>query len=91
MSDWDELLDGKPKCNTWQEQTYLLYLLANSTLNEYERDIMSDAIIDPDLTPEYAREIADYLRINQLHFSNIPNPSQTQISRFVDLISKNLK
>jgi len=52
---------------------------------------MSDAIIDPDLTPEYAREIADYLRINQLHFSNIPNPSQTQISRFVDLISKNLK
>ena len=91
MSDWDELLNGEPEFNLWQEQSYLLYLLSNSTLNDYERSEFTDKIVVPDLTREQAQEMAEYLRINQLHFSNIKNPSQKSISEFIRLISKNPK
>jgi hypothetical protein len=85
MSDeaWDELLDGKPVFNQWQEQTFLLRLLSTSTLDEEERLSVTEDILDQDLDYDYAREIAEYLLINQQHFSNIPNPSQTQIARFL--------
>lgn len=85
MSDeaWDELLDGKPTFNQWQEQTFLLRLLSTSTLDEEERQSVTEDILAQDLDYDYAKEIAEYLLINQQHFSNIPNPSQTQVARFL--------
>ena len=82
-SDWDELLDGKPTFNAWQEQTFLLRLLSTSTLDEEERQSVTEDILSQDLDYDYAKEIAEYLLINQQHFSNIPNPSQTQVARFL--------
>lgn len=84
---WDDLLDGKPQFNAWQEQTFLIRLLSSSTLDEEERAAVVNDILDMDLTYERAREIAQYLLINQLHFSNIPNPSQTDIARFIRKMS----
>lgn len=88
MSDeaWDELLDGKPNFNQWQEQTFLLRLLSTSTLDEEERQSVTEDILAQDLDYDHAREIANYLLINQQHFSNIQNPSQTQIARFLKSI-----
>ena len=82
-SDWDELLDGKPTFNAWQEQTFLLRLLSTSTLDEEERQGVTEDILSQDLDYDYAKEIAEYLLINQQHFSNISNPSQTQVARFL--------
>lgn len=81
--DWDELLDGKPTFNAWQEQTFLLRLLSTSTLDEDERLGVTEDILAQDLDYDYAKEIAEYLLINQQHFSNIQNPSQTQVARFL--------
>lgn len=81
--EWDELLDGKPIFNQWQEQTFLLRLLSTSTLDEEERQSVTEDILDQDLDYDYAKEIAEYLLINQQHFSNIQNPSQTQIARYL--------
>ena len=81
--EWDELLDGKPTFNQWQEVTFLLRLLSTSTLDEEERQPVTEDILDQDLDYDRAKEIAEYLLINQQHFSNIPNPSQTQIARFL--------
>ena len=88
MSDesWDELLDGKPTFNQWQEQTFLLRLLSTSTLDETERAAVTEQILVVDLDYDSAREIAQSLLINQQHFSNIPNPSQTQVARFISSI-----
>ena len=87
--DWDDLLDGKPRFDQWNEANRLLYLLANSSLDEYERDELTDEIISEALDAEQAREIAERLNLNQLHFSNIPNPNQKMVARFISLISKN--
>ena len=87
---WDDLLDGKPEFNQWQEQTYLLYLLANSSLDEEQRDELTDSILSDALDADSAQEIAESLRLNQQHFSNIPNPNQTMVARFISLISKNI-
>ena len=81
--EWDELLDGKPNFNQWQEVTFLLRLLSTSTLDEEERQSVTEDILDQDLDYDYAKEIAEYLLINQQHFSNISNPSQTQIARYL--------
>ena len=88
-NEWDNLLDGKPEFNQWDEANRLLYLLANSSLDETERDELTDVIISEALDAEQAREIAESLRLNQQHFSNIPNPNQTMVARFISLISKN--
>jgi len=82
-SDWDELLDGKPTFNAWQEQTFLLRLLSTSTLDEEQRQVFTEDILSQDLDYDHAKEIAEYLLINQQHFSNISNPSQTQVARFL--------
>jgi len=88
-NEWDDLLDGKPEFNQWDEANKLLYLLANSSLDEEERDELTDVIVSEALDAEQAREIAEGLRLNQQHFSNIPNPNQTMVARFISLISKN--
>ena len=88
--EWDELLDGKPEFNSWTEQTYLLRLLSTSTLDDDEREEATQEIISQDLDYDKAREIAQSLLINQQHFSNIPNPSQTDIARHLRKISKNI-
>ena len=90
-AEFDELLNGKPTFNLWQEQTYLLRLLSTSTLDDLEREAYEDEIIDMNLDPDYAREIAEYLNINQLHFSNFKSPSQTATARFIQTLSKNTK
>jgi len=90
IDDFDELLDGKPTFNLWQEQTYLLRLLSTSTLDEYEREAYEDKIIDMNLGPEYARELTEYFKLNQLHFSNFKSPSQTAVARFIKTLSKNI-
>ncbi len=90
INEWDDLLDGKPEFNQWQEQTYLLYLLANSSLDEEQRDELTDSILSAALDADSAQEIAESLRLNQQHFSNIPNPNQTMVARFISLISKNI-
>ncbi len=87
--EWDELLDGKPEFNQWNEANRLLYLLANSSLDEEQRDELTEDIISTALDADSAREITEYLNLNRLHFSNIPNPSQTMVARFISLISKN--
>ena len=84
--EWDELLDGKPKFNQWQEVSFLLRLLETSTLDDEERQSVINSVLSQDLDYEQAREIAQSLLINQQHFSNIPNPSQTQIARFLKSI-----
>ena len=86
---WDELLDGKPTFNQWQEVTFLLRLLSTSTLDETERAAVTEQILAVDLDYDQAREIAQSLLINQQHFSNIPNPSQTQVARFLRSICNN--
>ena len=91
INGWDDLLDGKPEFNQWDEANRLLYLLANSSLDEEQRDELTDSIISEALDADGAREIAESLRLNQLHFSNIPNPNQTMVARFISLISKNIK
>ena len=91
IDEWDDLLDGKPSFNQWDEANRLLYLLANSSLDEEQRDELTAIIISEDLGPEQAQEIAESLRLNQQHFSNIPNPNQTMVARFISLISKNIK
>ena len=90
INEWDDLLDGKPEFNQWQEQTYLLYLLANSSLDEEQRDGVTDSILSEALDADSAHEIAVNLKINQQHFSNIPNPNQSMVARFISLISKNI-
>jgi len=87
--EWDDLLDGKPEFNQWNETNKLLYLLANSSLDEEQQDELTEVIISDTLDAEKAREIAEGLRLNQQHFSNIPNPNQTMVARFISLISKN--
>ena len=89
INEWDNLLDGKPEFNQWDEANRLLYLLANSSLDEEQRDELTDKIISEALDADTAQEIAESLRLNQVHFSNIPNPSQTMVARFISLISKN--
>jgi hypothetical protein len=84
--EWDELLDGKPIFNQWQEVSFLLRLLETSTLEDEERQSVINSILSQDLDYEQAREISQSLLINQQHFSNIPNPSQTQIARFLKSI-----
>lgn len=91
IDEWDDLLDGKPSFDQWDEANKLLYLLANSSLDEEQRDELTAIIISEDLGPEQAQEIAEGLRLNQQHFSNIPNPNQTMVARFISLISKNIK
>ncbi len=88
-NEWDDLLDGKPLFDQWQEANKLLYLLANSSLDESEQDAMTDLIISEALDADSAQEIAESLRLNQMHFSNIPNPNQKMVARFISLISKN--
>lgn len=88
-NEWDDLLDGKPEFNQWDEANKLLYLLANSSLDEEQRDELTDSIISEALDADSAREIAESLRLNQMHFSNIPNPNQKMVARFISLISKN--
>lgn len=88
-NEWEDLLDGKPDFNQWDEANRLLYLLANSSLDEEEKDELTDVIISEALDADQAREIAEGLRLNQQHFSNIPNPNQTMVARFISLISKN--
>lgn len=85
--EWDELLDGKPNFNQWQEVTFLIRLLSTSTLDEEERQSVTEDILDQDLDYDRAKEIAEKLLINQQHFSNIPNPSQTDIARFIRKMS----
>lgn len=85
--EWDELLDGKPNFNQWQEVTFLIRLLSTSTLDEEERQSVTEDILDQDLDYDRAKEIAERLFINQQHFSNIPNPSQTDIARFIRKMS----
>ena len=87
--EWDDLLDGKPEFNQWDEANRLLYLLANSSLDEEQRDELTDKIISEALDADTAQEIAEGLRLNQLHFSNIPSPNQKMVARFISLISKN--
>lgn len=89
INEWDDLLDGKPEFNQWDEANRLLYLLANSSLDEEQRDELTDKIISEALDAETAQEIAEGLRLNQMHFSNIPNPNQKMVARFISLISKN--
>ena len=89
INEWDDLLDGKPVFDQWQEANKLLYLLANSSLDESEQDAMTDLIISEALDADSAQEIAESLRLNQMHFSNIPNPNQKMVARFISLISKN--
>lgn len=89
INEWDDLLDGKPEFNQWDEANRLLYLLANSSLDEEQRDELTDQIISEALDADSAREIAEGLRLNQMHFSNIPNPNQKMVARFISLISKN--
>ena len=84
--EWDELLDGKPKFNQWQEVSFLLRLLETSTLDDEERQSVIDSVLSQDLDYDQAREIAQSLLINQQHFSNIQNPSQKQIARFLKSI-----
>ncbi len=88
-NEWDDLLDGKPEFNQWDEANRLLYLLANSSLDEEQRDELTDTIISEALDADTAQEIAESLRLNQMHFSNIPNPNQKMVARFISLISKN--
>lgn len=88
-NEWDDLLDGKPEFNQWDEANRLLYLLANSSLDEEQQDELTDVIISEALDADQAQEIAISLRLNQQHFSNIPNPNQTMVARFISLISKN--
>ena len=88
-NEWDDLLDGKPEFNQWDEANRLLYLLANSSLDEEQQDELTDLIISEALDADQAQEIAESLRLNQQHFSNIPNPNQTMVARFISLISKN--
>lgn len=87
--EWDNLLDGKPEFNQWDEANRLLYLLANSSLDEEQQDELTDRIISEALDADTAQEIAESLRLNQMHFSNIPNPNQKMVARFISLISKN--
>ena len=88
-NEWDDLLDGKPEFNQWDEANRLLYLLANSSLDEEQQDELTDVIISEALDADQAQEIATSLRLNQQHFSNIPNPNQTMVARFISHISKN--
>jgi hypothetical protein len=88
--EWEGLLDGKPEFNLWQEQTYLLRLLSTSTIDEPERQAITDSICSMHLEYDEAREIAQSLLINQQHFSNIQNPSQTDIARYLRKISNNI-
>ena len=88
-NEWDDLLDGKPEFNQWDEANRLLYLLANSSLDEEQQDELTDVIISEALDADQAQEIATNLRMNQQHFSNIPSPNQTMVARFISLISKN--
>ncbi len=87
--EWDSLLDGKPEFDQWNEANKLLYLLANSSLDEEQQDELTDRIISEALDADTAQEIAESLRLNQMHFSNIPNPNQKMVARFISLISKN--
>jgi len=91
--DWvDELfstpLPGVPNVN-WNTQTWLLNLLRNSTIDAEEEDEIEDQIVKGEFTIESMEQLISKLKMNQIHFTNIPNPSQKQISKFIQNISKN--
>lgn len=92
-TDWvDDLfntaLPGIPNVN-WSTQTWLLALLRTSTIDDNEESEIEDQIVDGDFTAESLSELIGRLKINQQHFSNIPSPSQKQIAKFIQNISKN--
>jgi len=92
-TDWvDDLfnttLPGIPNVN-WSTQTWLLALLRTSTIDHDEELAIENQIIDGDFTAESLEELIGRLNINQQHFSNIPNPSQKQLAKFIQNISKN--
>jgi len=91
--DWvDELFDtqlpGIPNIK-WSTQTWLLHLLRTSTIDDNEELAIENQIVDGKFTPEELEELITKLRMNQQHFTNIPNPSQKQISKFIKNLSKN--
>lgn len=91
--DWvDELFDtdlpGIPNIK-WSTQTWLLHLLRTSTIDDNEELAIENQIIEGKFTPEELDELITNLRMNQQHFTNIPNPSQTQISKFIKNLTEN--
>tara|TARA_R110002153_G_scaffold53030_3_gene148194 strand:- start:1022 stop:1321 length:300 start_codon:yes stop_codon:yes gene_type:complete len=92
-NDWvDDLfnktLPGIPNVN-WSTQTWLLALLRTSTIDDNEELAIENQIIEGDFTVESLGDLIGRLKINQQHFSNIPNPSQKQLAKFIQNISKN--
>jgi hypothetical protein len=92
-SDWvDELLStplpGIPNVN-WSTQTWLLHLLRTSTIDGDEESIIENQIVDGKFTEESLNDLITRLKMNQIHFTNIPNPSQTQISKFIKNLTDN--
>jgi hypothetical protein len=91
--DWvDELLStplpGVPNIN-WSTQTWLLYLLRTSTIDQDEERVIEDKIVEGKFTAEELEELITNLRMNQQHFTNIPNPSQKQIAKFIKNLTEN--
>lgn len=91
--DWvDELLStplpGVPNIN-WNTQTWLLYLLRTSTIDQDEERVIEDKIVEGKFTAEELEELITNLRMNQQHFTNIPNPSQKQIAKFIKNLTEN--
>lgn len=90
--DWvDELFDtqlpGVPNVN-WSTQTWLLELLRTSTIDDNEELAIERQIVEGEFTKEELEGLITNLRMNQQHFTNIPNPSQKQISKFIKNITQ---
>lgn len=91
--DWVEDLlstpiQGVPNVN-WSTQTWLLALLRTSTIDQDEERVIEDLIVEGKFTPESLEELIIRLKMNQQHFTNIPNPSQKQIRLFIENLRKN--
>lgn len=77
----NDLFDGRVD---WQTQSYLLHLLDTSVLKDESHT--RRAIIDGRFEPEELRDLITRLKAHRMPDSEVMNPSQRTISRFIKKI-----
>lgn len=83
MGDWiDELFDDK-KLLDWKDQSYIIYMLEDSTLGDDEIAYYKSLVIDNKMTADEIDTLKRMLKLNRRSPFERANWSATEINEFI--------